>query len=342
MPNALEKVALVTGGASGFGRATALQLAADGFAVAIADVDEASGHMVVEEICAGGGSASLIVTDISTAEGAEAAVRAAVNEFGSLTGLVNNAGISGSGLDLWGGSEEVWDRVIQINLKSVYLCTKYAVPVMAEHGGGSIANVSSIAALSAVAGPAYGAAKAGMLGYTLSVAPTLAGMGIRINCVCPGYMDTPMARGIKEGLSEEEQTARLNSFAEQVPFGRIGEAREIADAICYLLSEKSSYMTGQHIVVDASSGAESSDHSKDPRIWDSRSAELRAVCAGLGSRQLPLSNRIEPSVERPVPFNGAGVSDVDTGDVECSVKDALTDGPGDLPRANPSVRRRRC
>jgi len=251
MPHAQnQKVVLITGGGSGFGRVTAEQLAADGVAVVVAEVDEANGGTVVQGIRSSGGAASLVVADISTDDGAATAVRAAVSEFGPLTGLVNNAGISGRGLDLWDGPEEMWDRVVQVNLKSTYLCTKHAVPVMAEHGGGAIANVSSIAAVSAVAGPAYGAAKAGMLGYTLSVAPTLAAMGIRINCVCPGYMDTPMARGIKEGVSEADQTARLDSFAASVPFGRVGEAREIADAICYLLSDRSSYMTGQHIIVD--------------------------------------------------------------------------------------------
>ena len=142
-------------------------------------------------------------------------------------------------------------RLVRImNLKNVCLCIKYTVPIMAEHGGGSMANVPSIAALSAAVGPNVRGDESRNARIHPEPGVDARRYGDKNELCLSGYMDTPMARGIKEGLNEKEQKPRLDSFAANVPFSRVGEAREVADAICYLLSDRSSFMTPQHIVID--------------------------------------------------------------------------------------------
>jgi 3-oxoacyl-[acyl-carrier protein] reductase len=242
--------ALVTGGGSGFGRCTALRLSQEGLGVVVAELDEAGGRSVVEEIHASGGEATLVVADISTREGATEAVATTHEVLGSVDVLVNNAGISREGVDTWDGQEGIWDLVLQTNLKSMYLCSKEAIPFMVERGGGSIVNVSSIAASSPVGGPAYAAAKGGMLGYTRNLARTLAEFGIRINAVSPGFMNTPMTSGARLGLDADQQAERLRSFGKRVPLKRVGSAEDIAETIAFLASDRAAYVTGQEIIVD--------------------------------------------------------------------------------------------
>lgn len=247
----LDKVAIVTGGSSGFGRATSIRFGEEGARVVVADLDAEWGKQTVALVERAGGQASLVVADVATAAGAGAVVGHALERFGGLDVLVNNAGIAQRDLeDSWNTSESTWDEVLRVNLKSVYLCSKIAIPHMLARGAGAIVNVASIAASCAVGGSAYGAAKGGILSYTRQVSREIAARGVRINCVSPGYMRTPMSTGERRGATQEEQDRQMTRFAALSPMKRAGEARDIADAILYLASDDSRYVTGQEIVVD--------------------------------------------------------------------------------------------
>jgi 3-oxoacyl-[acyl-carrier protein] reductase len=243
------KVAIVTGGSSGFGRATALLFAVEGASVVLVDVDQVRGLETVEEIAGRGGEAALVVGDVSERSTAESAVKEAMNRYGSLQILVNNAGIAQGGDRTWDVPEDVWDRVLQVNLRSVYVCSRAAIPVMMAGGNGSIVNIASIAASVSVGGSAYAAAKGGMLSYTRHVAVELAPT-IRINCVSPGFMRTPMSTGEHRGSTPEEQEQRMALFATYSPMGRVGSAEDIANAVLFFASDDSSFVTGRELVVD--------------------------------------------------------------------------------------------
>jgi NAD(P)-dependent dehydrogenase (short-subunit alcohol dehydrogenase family) len=246
-----DRIAIVTGASSGFGRATAVRLAEEGASVVIADVDERGGEETAALVEKAGGEAELVVGDIATDAGARLAMERTLARFGTVDVLVNNAGIAPPERgDSWDAPEESWDRVIRINLKSVYLCSKAVIPVLLAKGGGSIVNIASIAATRAVSGGSYAAAKAGILGYTHQVATELAGHGVRINCVSPGFMHTPMTTGERDGLDPAAQEARLAAFGRRVPMQRTGSVDDIAAAVAYLASDDSRYVTGQEIVVD--------------------------------------------------------------------------------------------
>jgi len=246
-----DRIAIVTGGSSGFGRATAVRFAEEGARVVVADLDEEWGNETIALVEAAGGEGSLIVGDIATAEGAGRAVEYAVERFGALHILVNNAGIAQNvDGDTWDSSEETWDQILRVNLKSVFLCSRAAIPHLLARGGGAVVNVASIAASCAVGGAAYGATKGGILSYTRQVSRELAARNVRINCVSPGYMQTPMSTGERRGATPEEQAAALAQFGKLVPMGRPGSAQDIAEAIVYLASDESRYVTGQEIVVD--------------------------------------------------------------------------------------------
>jgi 3-oxoacyl-[acyl-carrier protein] reductase len=245
------QVAIVTGAASGFGRATANRFAEEGARVVIVDLDERRGADVVDEVRAAGTDARLVVGDVSTVEVAQDAVSTATGQFGGLHVLVNNAGIAqGDDRDTWDTSEETWDRLLRVNLRSVYACSKAAIPVMVAAGGGAIVNVASIAASVCVGGAAYAAAKGGIVSYTHHVARELAGRGVRVNCVSPGFMRTPMTTGERLGLDEAAQEERLQGFARRMPMKRMGSMDDIANAILYLASAEAGYVTGQELIVD--------------------------------------------------------------------------------------------
>jgi NAD(P)-dependent dehydrogenase (short-subunit alcohol dehydrogenase family) len=245
------KVAVVTGGASGFGRATALLFAAEGARVTIADRDAERAKSAAEEIVAAGGEADVVVGDVSDGAVARDIVAQTVARFGALQVLVNNAGIvqerpaAGS----WDMEEEAWDRLLRVNLRSVYVCSRAAVPAMHEAGGGSIVNVASIAASVSVGGAAYAAAKGGMLSYTRHVAVELAPL-VRMNCVSPGYMWTPMSSGVRSGLDAAQQEERREFLASMSPMGRVGSEEDIARAILYFASDDSAFVTGRELTVD--------------------------------------------------------------------------------------------
>ena len=246
-----EKVAIVTGGASGFGRTTVELLAAGGASVVVVDLDAERAAATVADVVAAGGAARAVVADVAGAEGAQAAVDAAVETFGGLDVLVYNAGISqGTQRDTWDIPDDLWDRVLDVNLRSVFVCTRAAVPHLVARGGGAIVNVASIAASCCVGGAAYAASKGGMISYTRHVSHELAGRGVRVNCVSPGYMRTPMSTGERAGLTPDQQEAQLAAFGAKVPLGHVGSTTDIAEAICYLASDAAKYVTGQEIVVD--------------------------------------------------------------------------------------------
>jgi NAD(P)-dependent dehydrogenase (short-subunit alcohol dehydrogenase family) len=245
------KVAIVTGGASGFGRATSILFAAEGASVVVADRDKDGGVETVRTISDKGGEAAFVLGDVSEKSSADAIVGETVARYGKLNVLVNNAGIAQTAETnrSWDAPEEQWDRVIRVNLRSVYVCSRAAIPSMVAAGTGSIINIASIAASVSVGGSAYAASKGGMLSYTRHVAVELAPT-VRVNCVSPGFMRTPMSTGERVGLSPDEQEQRMAVFAGYSPMGRAGSAEDIANAVVYFASDESAFVTGRELVVD--------------------------------------------------------------------------------------------
>jgi NAD(P)-dependent dehydrogenase (short-subunit alcohol dehydrogenase family) len=242
------KIAIVTGAASGFGRTTAVRFVQEGARVVVVDLDDARGRDVVAEL---GDAARLVVGDVSSIDVAQQAVATAQEQFGGLHVLVNNAGIvQGDDRNTWDTSEDMWDRVLRVNLRSVYVCSKAAIPVMIGGHTGSIVNLASIAASVCVGGAAYAAAKGGIVSYTRHVGRELATKGVRMNCVSQGFMRSPMTTGERLGLDEAAQEERLAAFAQHVPMKRMGAMDDISDAVLFLASDEASYVTGQELIVD--------------------------------------------------------------------------------------------
>ncbi len=240
------KVAVVTGGASGIGAATVRLLSARGAAVVIADVDARSGEALAVEVDAAGGTAWSMVVDVTDPEQVEALVAAAVDGFGGLDIAVNNAGTSGSYSSLTEHSLAEWDRTLAVNLTGVFVCLRAEVPALLARGGGVIVNTASDAGLMGFAGlPAYVASKHGVVGLTKSVALEYARKGIRVNAVCPGSVNTPMLEGFVGG-----DQAALEGMGKVTPMGRLGTPDEVAEAIVWLCSDASSYVTGAVVTVD--------------------------------------------------------------------------------------------
>jgi NAD(P)-dependent dehydrogenase (short-subunit alcohol dehydrogenase family) len=248
----INKVAVVTGGSSGIGRATALLFAQEGARVAIFDLDETSGQQTIEEIQANGGTAIFVRTDVSVARDVEAAVKRTVDEFGRLDVIFNGAGLSGR---KWGDgpaadcTEDAWDRVLAINLKSVFLGCKYAILEMLKVGGGAIVNLSSVLGLVGgdedFATHAYAASKGGIISLTRSIAAYYAPRKIRANVICPGLIATPMS---ERAQSNEAIRARLNEL--QPLTGDFGQPIDVAQAALYLASDQSKFVTGAVLTVD--------------------------------------------------------------------------------------------
>lgn len=243
-----DKVALVTGGASGIGRATAMLMAAEGAAMVVADVDEQAAQVVAREISDAGGRAIAIRCDVSDAAQAEAAVQRVVSEFGRLDVLFNNAGITrrATVVDL---AEDDWDRVMAVNVKGIYLMSRSAIPVLAASGGGAIVNTASGWGLAGGAKAAvYCASKGAVVLLTKAMAIDHAQQKIRVNCVCPGDTGTQMLQ--TEASQLGEQTESFMAEAADRPLGRIGSPDEIARAVLFLASDDSSFVTGTALVVD--------------------------------------------------------------------------------------------
>ncbi len=245
------KVAMITGSASGFGQAAAVRFAEEGARIVVVDRDDRGAADTVKLVADVGPEPEVVIGDVSRAETANEATQRAVARFGGLDVLVNNAGIvQGSATDTWDCPEDVWDRILDVNLKSVYLFTRAAVPRLIERGGGAVVNTASIAASCCVGGVAYAASKGGMISFTRHVSSELAPHNIRVNCVSPGFMRSPMTTGEREGLSPDAQKERLRQFGELVPMKRVGAEADIANAMLYLAGAEGAYVTGQEIVVD--------------------------------------------------------------------------------------------
>jgi NAD(P)-dependent dehydrogenase (short-subunit alcohol dehydrogenase family) len=241
------KVALITGAGNGMGRSAAELFAREGARIVVADFDEELGGSAVAAIESAGGEAAFVKVDVASAADVEAMTRFAMERFGGLHVLYNNAGIFP---DDDGGvtetPESTWDRVMDVNLKGVWLGCKYGIPAMLESGGGSIINVASFVALmgAATAQIAYTTSKGGVLSMTREVAVEYARQGIRANSLCPGPMATPM---LEELMSDP---ARRQRRMVHIPMGRLGRAVELANAALFLASDESSFMTGAQLVVD--------------------------------------------------------------------------------------------
>jgi 3-oxoacyl-[acyl-carrier protein] reductase len=242
------RVAIVTGAASGIGRASAERFAAEGAAVVIADVQAEAGAAVAEGIRGRGGQAAFVRTDVTDETDIAAMVRAAVERFGGLDILFNNAGI-GAFMPFDRLDPAAWDRIMAVNLRAVYLGCRYAVPELRRRRGGAILNMSSQSGLQGQAmNEAYCAAKAGVILLTRSLARELASDGIRVNCVCPGGIDTPLLRGFAAARD-------LDGLAAKSPMGRFGRPEEVASAAVFLVSEDAAYISGVVLAVDGGATA---------------------------------------------------------------------------------------
>jgi NAD(P)-dependent dehydrogenase (short-subunit alcohol dehydrogenase family) len=248
MPKLDGKIALITGGASGIGRVTALLLAREGAAVALADLEESAAQAAARKIREKGAKAIAIACDVSRAVDCRQAVERTVEELGGLHILFNNAGIIRRA-DAVDTTEEEWDRVMAVNVKSVFLMSKYAVPFMARGGGGVIINTGSGWGLSGGRKAlSYCASKGAVVNMTRAMAIDHGAQNIRVNCVCPGDTDTAMLRGEARQMNAAED--RFLREAADRPLRRIGKPADIAEAVLYLASEAASFVTGTTLVVD--------------------------------------------------------------------------------------------
>lgn len=240
------KVALVTGAASGIGRATALAFARGGASVLVADTNEDGGLGTAKMIADLGRKAVFQKCDVSRSSEVKTMVDKCIEAFGRLDFAFNNAGIEGQQSFTDDCSEENWDLVININLKGVWLCMKYQIPAMLKSGGGAIVNCSSIAGVTGFPGiPAYVASKHGVVGLTKTTALEFAKRNVRVNAVCPGVIQTPM---IDRFIHGEVQIQK--QLVDGEPVGRIGQPEEVAAASVWLCSPQSSFVTGHALVVD--------------------------------------------------------------------------------------------
>lgn len=247
-----DKVALITGAASGIGAAAARLIVREGSSVMMADLGDQAGNALVAELSAA--NASCQPCDVAAIEQIDALVAATMQRFGRIDILFNNAGVTGMGSTTT-TEPDLWKRVLEVDLFSVFYCCRAAVPHMLAGGGGAIVNTASISGMVGDFGMAsYNAAKGGLINYSRSLALDYAGAGagIRVNVVCPGVTDTPMVAGVAQvpGL--------LEAFIAPVPMGRMGSAGEIAEVVAFLASDAASFMTGAVVPVDggltASSG----------------------------------------------------------------------------------------
>jgi NAD(P)-dependent dehydrogenase (short-subunit alcohol dehydrogenase family) len=238
------RVALVTGGASGIGRATALAFAREGAKVAIADINVAGSHETLSLIRELGGETVFVRTDIAQADQVEKMVNEVVKTYGRLDCAFNNAGIVGKPSSAVECTEENWDLVISVNLKGVCLCLKYEIPHMLKQGHGAIVNMSSVVGLIGIKkNVAYVASKHAVVGLTKALALECAQTGIRINTVCPGFVRTPI-------LSLDRIPESESGYVSMEPMGRLGRPEEVAEAVVWLCSDAASFVTGHSMSVD--------------------------------------------------------------------------------------------
>jgi NAD(P)-dependent dehydrogenase (short-subunit alcohol dehydrogenase family) len=240
------KVTLVTGAGGGIGRATAVVLGQGGAKVLVSDVSTRRGEETAGLVRAAGAETEFFKADVSRAADVEALIAAAVKRWGRLDCAHNNAGISGTVVNVADDTEENWDRTLTVDLKGVWLCMKYEIKQMLQQGGGSIVNTASTAGLlGAVRMGAYAAAKHGVVGLTRTAALEYARSNIRVNAICPGVVGTPVILGWFEA-NERLKKAMIA----QEPIGRVGEPEEIGNAVAWLFSDRASFVTGAAIPID--------------------------------------------------------------------------------------------
>ncbi|HPN71167.1 MAG TPA: SDR family oxidoreductase [Saprospiraceae bacterium] len=238
-----NKVVIITGAASGIGKANADLFAKHGASVIISDIQEVEGKATTDNIIANGGKASFIKTDVSRPEEMEALVNFAIKTYGKLDIAINNAGIGGELNPIAVMSIEGWNKVIEVNLNSIFYGMKYQIQAMLKNGSGSIVNIASILGAVGFAGSsAYTAAKHGVLGITKAAALEYSAQGIRINAVGPGFIETPLLNAL-----DAEMKSQLASLH---PIGRLGTSEEVAELILWLASDKASFVTGSYYPVD--------------------------------------------------------------------------------------------
>jgi 3-oxoacyl-[acyl-carrier protein] reductase len=236
------KAALITGGSRGIGRTTARRFVAEGASVVIADVNDEQGHETVQALEDAGGAARFVRTDVTDADDVQALVDAALDAFGAIDVLVNNAGITRDAT-LTKMSEAAFDQVVDVNLKGVFNTTKAVVPHMAENGGGRVLNAASIVGRYGNFGQTnYVATKSGVIGMTKTWARELGRDGITVNAVAPGFIETPMVDTVPDKV--------LNHLVDRTPLDRLGQPEDVANAYCFLASDDAAFITGAVLSVD--------------------------------------------------------------------------------------------
>ncbi len=246
------KIALITGAGSGIGRATALVFAREGAAVACSDIDEESGEATVELVQDTGGTASFVRADVSKAADVEAMVQAVVERYGRLDVAYNNAGIGGLGKPIDQHTLAEFERTMGVNTKGVFLGMKYQIPQMMKQGGGAIVNTASMVGLVGQADlSAYVASKHAVIGLTKSAALEYGSRGVRINCICPGIIRTPINQKFWDEFPESEQ-----EWLEVLPIKRYGEPEEVAEVVAWMASDEASFMHGHALTVDGGATAQ--------------------------------------------------------------------------------------
>ena len=245
------KVALITGGGGGIGRATALGFALRGAKVMLVDADADSGHASVDIIAQRGGAAAFVQADVTKSASVRDYVEKTLAAYGRIDAFFNNAGIEGKVTPTQDYDEEIFDRVIAVNLKGVFLGLRHVLPVMLKQGSGAIVNTASVAGLFGSPGmAAYVASKHGVLGLTKVASTDVAGFGVRVNAVCPGPVVTRMMRSLESQRNPNDPAGVHAAYAAGIPTGRYALPEEIAGAVLYLCSDLSGDVTATHIVID--------------------------------------------------------------------------------------------
>jgi len=245
------KVALITGGGGGIGRATSLAFAAHGAKVVVVDFDPQIGEDAVSAVHAAGGDARFVQADVTKSADVRNYVKAAVNAYGRIDCFFNNAGIEGKVVPIQEYDEDVFDAVIAVNLKGVFLGLRHVLPVMLQQRGGTVVNTASVAGLFGGPGmPAYVASKHAVLGLTKVASADVAGQGVRVNAVCPGPVETRMMRSLEAQRNPNDPAAIADAMRAVMPTGRYTMPAEIASTVLFLCSDLSGNMTGTQIVVD--------------------------------------------------------------------------------------------